>query len=120
MIVEASAIVAILNDEPEREAFLATITASNRPAISALSVCEAALVMMGRRGPPGAEMVFNFIRDSKVQVLPFDLDQALAAQQAYLKFGKGFNSSARLNLCDCGVCPGGDARRAASLQGRRL
>lgn len=97
MILDSSAIIAILRDEPERPEFNLLIDAAPRVGVSAATMLEAAIVA----GADRAALLDDFIREGAVEVLPFDADQARVACEAHRRFGRGSGSSARLNLGDC-------------------
>ena len=101
MVVDTSAILAIILREPEWQA-LARIAADDPVlVISAISVHEASIIIAGRKRDPGAyQFVDDFINDLGLQVTPVDLESARAARAAYFRFGKGYHP-ARLNLADC-------------------
>jgi ribonuclease VapC len=101
IVIDTSAVIAILNEEPEKQQFVDAIARDGIPVISAVSVYEAMIVMINKSDGAGALDVESFLTAAKVEIMPFDLAQAKTAQQAYLKYGKGFNPASRLNLCDC-------------------
>jgi len=100
MVVDASAIIAILLAEPEMNIF-AEILAANPPlAISAVTFHETSVVMAGKAKKAGVRLFDDFIRDLAVEVSPVRIEDALAAREAYFKYGKGYHA-AGLNLADC-------------------
>jgi ribonuclease VapC len=100
MVIDTSALVAILQAEPERDQMLAALAAASRRLISALTVVEAGMVLEARFGPDARLDLELFIFDAKLEVVPFDSRQADVALRAWRKFGKG-RHAARLNLGDC-------------------
>lgn len=102
MILDTSAIVAILFNEPERDALLEAISSSASPAISAASVMEASIVLIRQFGPTGQAALTNLLSELGVNVISFDMDQALMAMEGFDRFGKG-RHPAKLNLGDCFV-----------------
>jgi ribonuclease VapC len=100
MVLDTSAVVAILRDEPEREAFVDALSRAADPLISAATVFECSIVMHGRGGSRAVERLDGLLRGARVRCLPFDEQQALAAREAWIRYGKG-NGPARLNLGDC-------------------
>jgi ribonuclease VapC len=101
MVVDTSAIIAIVLHEPEwRE--LSRIAAGDPVLVmSAISFHEASIVAAGRKKDPLAvQLVDDFIHDLDVEVVPIDFDSARAARTAYFRFGKGYHP-AGLNLADC-------------------
>jgi ribonuclease VapC len=99
--IDTSALIAIFRMEPEAERFLKTIVGAEARIISALSVLEASMVMIGR-GEGGAEtsLLDEFLLTAAVRIVPFDAIQADLARQAFQRFGKGRHKAA-LNLGDC-------------------
>ena len=100
MVVDTSAIIAILLAEPEMNIF-AEILAANPPlAISAVTFHETSVVMAGKAKKAGVRLFDDFIRDLAVEVSPVRIEDAIAAREAYFKYGKGYHA-AGLNLADC-------------------
>ena len=99
MVVDTSAIAAVLLGEPERDAFRATIErAARRPLLSAMTLLEASLVMAGRRGEAMLPVLDALA--ARLEVVPFDEAMARTARDAFLRFGKG-RHPAGLNYGDC-------------------
>jgi len=100
MVIDSSALIAILRDEPERADFNRRIEADPARLMSAVSFVETAAVIETRYGLPGRHMVDEFVRHASIEIVGVDLDQAMLARDAYRRFGKG-RHPARLNLGDC-------------------
>jgi ribonuclease VapC len=101
MVLDTSAIVAMIFQEQERETFLDIFAREPRLAMSAASFHETSIVTAGKkRDPRAAYQVDNFLRDFAVEIVPLDADGARAARDAYFRFGKGYHP-ASLNLADC-------------------
>ena len=100
MVIDASAIVAILFDEPERARFAAAIDASALRLLSAVTFVETTLVVEGRKGRQAERMVDRFVEDGDIEVLPVTIEHAQLASAAFRAFGKG-RHAAGLNLGDC-------------------
>ena len=100
MIIDTSAMLAILLNEPERPAFVAAIDKDPTRAMSVASFVECSLVLDARFGQDGVRDLDLFIARAQVNLIPVDTDQAYVARQAYRKFGKG-RHEARLNFGDC-------------------
>ena len=98
--VDSSALVAILFDEPEGPAFRADLRIADRVVLSATSLVETAMVVVGRLGPAGIGKLDLLLAEYRVVVTAFDLRQALAAQTAFVRYGKG-RHPAGLNFGDC-------------------
>lgn len=101
IVVDTSALLAILNGEPERDRFLDILANDDQPMVSAVTLYEPMLVVGARRGPDNLDDLEQMLEAAEAQVVPFDETQARAAHLAYMRFGKGIHPTARLNLCDC-------------------
>ena len=104
MIVDSSAVVAVVQDEPEGAAVLAALhdaRVGGLPAsLSAATYVELGAVV-GRRSPVLSRRVEDLLHASAVEIVPFDDEQARVARQAYQDFGRGSGHPARLDLGDC-------------------
>jgi ribonuclease VapC len=100
MTLDTSAILAILQDEPEREEFLSRIGTAERRQVSAVSVLEAAMVLEGRRGEDAGSDLDLFLNRAAIEIVPFDSEQLNIARSAFRRFGKG-RHRAGLNFGDC-------------------
>src|SRR5579862_41557 len=101
MIVDASAIVAILRNEPEKEQFNEAIAQAESRRISAVNYVEAAAVIDASRSPISSRKFDELFREAKITIEPVTALQARIAREAYRDFGKGSGHAARLNLGDC-------------------
>lgn len=101
IVVDTSALLAILNREPERDHFLDVLASDDRVMVSAVTLYEAMLVAGTRRGPDNLGDLAQILETAEAEIVPFDADQAKAAQAVYMRYGKGIHPTARLNLCDC-------------------
>ena len=99
MIVDTSAILAVLFDETDAERF-ATVIAEARCRMSMASFLEAALVVEGRAGLAGGHELDLFIERAAIELVPVSVEHAQAARRAWQRFGKG-NHPAGLNFGDC-------------------
>jgi ribonuclease VapC len=100
MIIDTSAIVAILNDEPERRAFNEAIERSDICLLSAASFLEASIVIENNRGYEGLRDFDLWMATAGIELAPVDADQAQIARQAFRQYGKGRHPAA-LNFGDC-------------------
>lgn len=101
MIIDSSALIAILTGEPERAAFVEAIRAARDPRISAASLLEASIVV-DRRGDPVLSRQFDdLVSALGITVVPFDAEQLAVGRAAYRDFGKGSGHPAGLNPGDC-------------------
>jgi ribonuclease VapC len=100
VIVDTSAIVAILRDEPAAPALAQAMDRSENCRVSAVSYVEAAAVIDGSRSPISSRRFDDFFVESGVVIEPVSVQQAEIARAAYRDFGKG-RHKAGLNLGDC-------------------
>jgi len=100
MTLDTSAVLAVLQDEPERTEFVTLIEDAPRRVISAVSVLEAAMVLEGRRGEDAGSDLDRFLLKASIQTVAFDEDQLAVARMAFRRFGKG-RHRAGLNFGDC-------------------
>ena len=100
MVVDTSALVAILQAEPEREPMLAAIARDPTRLVSAITMVEAGMVLEGRFGPDAGADLELFVREAGIEITAFDSRQAFAALRAWRRFGKG-RHPAQLNMGDC-------------------
>ncbi|HQY90257.1 type II toxin-antitoxin system VapC family toxin [Caldilinea sp.] len=102
MVIDSSAILAILEDETEAELFAEKIAAATERWISAASLLESAIVVEIRHGPAGSQKLDELLIAAQVQVEPVTLEQVAVARLAYRVYGKG-RHAAGLNFGDCFV-----------------
>ena len=100
MIVDSSALVAILLDEPEAPRFAAYL-ATEEVSLSAASLTETLLVLRGRAEERIVHELDEMLRVTEVSIVPLDERQARLAGDAYARYGRGSGSRARLNYGDC-------------------
>ena len=100
MVIDTSALVAILFGEPGAADLAAAIEADPTRLMSAASFLEAAIVVEARKGPAGARELDFAVHRSAIDLVPFDAAQAELAREAHQRFGKGRHPAA-LNICDC-------------------
>ena len=101
MIVDTSAIVAILRDEPEARTFAEAIAGASSPRVSAVNFVEAAAVIDAARNPVASRRFDDFMREAQFIIEPVNDEQARIAREAYRDFGKGSGHAAGLNFGDC-------------------
>jgi ribonuclease VapC len=101
MIIDTSALIAVMLDEPERGAFEEFIAASAQPQLSAPSYLEAGVVVDARRDPKRSRILDSFLAAAETTIAPVTAEQAIVARQAYRVFGRGSGHPANLNLGDC-------------------
>lgn len=100
MVIDTSAIAAILFDEPDRAVFVAAIDTAAVRLVSTASLVEATLVVEGRKGPRAAGLVDRFVEDGEIELVPVTTEHARLACGAFRAYGRGRHAAA-LNLGDC-------------------
>jgi ribonuclease VapC len=100
VIVDTSALMAILQREPEAPAFNGLLARTETPVISAATLVELCMVAEGRAGPAARMEVEALLSDAGIGVIPFTAEHALIAQDGWRRYGKG-RHPAGLNLGDC-------------------
>lgn len=100
MVVDSSALLAILFGEAERDEFVALLSAASDPLISTATLVEASIVMLGATGEDGVRDLDDLLAASAVRSVVVDAAQAQIARRAFVRFGKG-RSAAGLNFGDC-------------------
>jgi ribonuclease VapC len=101
MIVDTSAIVALLWTEPEAEACANIIYSAGGATLSAANYLEAGIVIDGDKDPIMSANLDALLRDLEIEITPVTASQAKTARQAYRDFGKGSGHKAQLNFGDC-------------------
>jgi ribonuclease VapC len=101
VIIDTSAIIAILRDEPEAMSFARAIADATIRRVSAINFVESAVVIDASHDPIATRRFDDFIREANISVEPVTIDQAQIARAAYRDFGKGSGHPARLNFGDC-------------------
>jgi ribonuclease VapC len=104
IVVDSSALIAILFKEPEHQDFEDIITGGERCVMSAVNVHETATVLRVRHGAAAVGKFWQFLADVGIEIVPFDEAQVRVAAVAFDLYGKGINPKARLNLSDCAAC----------------
>ena len=100
MVIDTSALLAILLGEPGHEQINERIVADSRRLISASTVVETGIVLHGRRAAKNAPFLDVFLHEAGIEIVPVDGVQARTAIDAFRRFGKG-RHPAGLNFGDC-------------------
>jgi ribonuclease VapC len=100
MVLDTSAILAILQDEPERRKFNEAIEAAESRSLSTASFVECSMILESRYGAEGIRDLDLFIAKAQVSLVPVDEEQAELARRGFRKYGKG-RHPAGLNFGDC-------------------
>ena len=100
MIVDTSAVLAVLFGEPDAERYERAIAGASRCRMSVASLLEAAIVLESRSGAAGGHELDVFVERALIELAPVTAEHAQAARRAWRRFGKG-NRPAGLNFGDC-------------------
>jgi ribonuclease VapC len=99
--IDSSALIAILSLEPDAQNLLSIIARAPARIMSAVSLLESSIVLAARKKEAGIWQPFDeFLSEARIEVMPFNEDQARLARAAFLKYGKGRHPAA-LNFGDC-------------------
>lgn len=101
MVLDTSALIAILLGEPEAEAMLHAIAGDEVRLVGAPTLVEAAAVMHARKGPGGEVALDALLERMYARVVEMSVPAAKLARLAYGRFGKGVGDPAVLNYGDC-------------------
>jgi ribonuclease VapC len=101
MIVDSSAIVAILKREPDWRTLSALLNEAKSASISAANYFESAIVVDGWRDPVLSQRLDEIVEEFTIRIEPVTESQAKIARRAYRDYGRGSGHSANLNFGDC-------------------
>lgn len=100
MVIDSSALIAILNAQPDRRSFIEAIESADSTRISVASFVECSIVIESRYGAEGLRDLDRFISRAAIEPIPVDQGQGQLARSAFSRFGKGRHRAA-LNFGDC-------------------
>jgi ribonuclease VapC len=100
MIIDSSALVAILLDEPEALSLTTAIAESSTRRLPASCYLEASMILLARRAENGIRYLDFYVSRSRMEIAPFTESQARLARTAFERYGKG-RHPAKLNFGDC-------------------
>ena len=100
MIVDTSAVVAILLAESDAARYERAISMAWPRRMSVVALLETTMVIEGRSGPDAGDDLDLFLREADIELEPVTLEQVEAARRAWRRFGKG-NHPAALDFGDC-------------------
>jgi ribonuclease VapC len=100
MLIDSSALLAILQSEPERRSFIEAIESADSVRISIASFVETSMVIETRYGAEGLRDLDRFLSRAAIELVPVDPEQGQLARSAFSRFGKG-RHRAGLNFGDC-------------------
>ena len=101
MIIDTSALLAILRDEPEAASYAEAIQRANSRRLSAVGFVETAAVIDGGRDPVASRGFDDLLQAAQITIDPVSEAQARVARDAYRDFGRGSGHPAKLNFGDC-------------------
>jgi ribonuclease VapC len=100
MVIDTSALIAILFGEPEALVFARAVADDPQKLISAFNSLETGIVVEARKGEAGGRELDLLLHRAQIDIVPMNAEQAELARAAWRKFGKG-NHPAGLNIGDC-------------------
>jgi len=100
MVIDPSALLAVLQNEPERRAFNESIEAAEQVSLSTASFVEISMIVESRLGADGIRDLELFIAKARIALNPVDEEQTHLAAQAFRRYGKR-RHPAGLNFGDC-------------------
>ena len=100
MVIDSSAVMAIMMGEPEAASFSMLIHAAPKRLMSAVNVVETHMVCWGRKREPGVLLFTAFFASAQIEIAAVDSAQTACARGAFDRYGKG-RHGAGLNLADC-------------------
>ncbi len=99
LVVDTSAAVAVILDEPGASALVDALEAADRRVMGSPTLVELGLVLTGKIGPTASGVIDRFLRDAEIDVVDFDREMGQRAFEGWRRFGKGHHRAA-LNLGD--------------------
>jgi ribonuclease VapC len=100
VILDTSAIVAVIHDEPDRRRLVEALANVAQVGVGTPTLTEASVVLVRRYGPAGRATLARFLEENEVVAIPFGDHHWSAAAEAYIRYGKG-RHPASLNYGDC-------------------
>lgn len=100
MVIDTSAMLAILQGEPERRGYIEAIESADSTRMSVASFVESSMVIESRYGAEGLRDLDRFISRAEIELIAVDRNQGQLARSAFSRFGKGRHRAA-LNYGDC-------------------
>lgn len=101
IIVDTSALIAVMLDEPEEEKFIETISGAESIRVGSATLLESRMVLTRKKGRSAVRDLDAFIETSGMEIEPVTVEDADLAFDAFLRYGKGSGSGAALNFGDC-------------------
>jgi ribonuclease VapC len=100
MIIDSSALVAVLRAEPGHDQFVRAIANARRRLIASPTLLETTMVLVGGWQDEIVDRLDAFLSAASIETIPFTADHAAVARRAFLRYGKGRHPAA-LNFGDC-------------------
>jgi ribonuclease VapC len=100
MIIDSSALIAILLKEPDHAVMLERLTSATWLGVGAPTMVETSLVLCSRLGPAGKSLLARFVDEAGIEIVAFTAEHWTAAADAFNRYGKGRNP-AGLSFGDC-------------------
>jgi len=100
MVIDTSALMAILFSEPDALRFTEEIASTEHPVIGAPTLVEATAIMLARKGKQGVIALDALLSRLSIEVVPMSATAAEFARDAYARYGKGVGSPGVLNYGD--------------------
>lgn len=101
MVLDSSALLAILQGEPEATRMVEALATAPERLVGAPTLVETAAILLARKGPAGEVALDALLRRLDIRVIPMTEAAAIAARSAYQRYGKGIGTPGVLNLGDC-------------------
>ena len=101
MVIDTSAIIAAVTDEPDNSIYRSAIKSAPSRLISAVTLLETEIVIYARYGSNAVTILRELIQRAEISVVPFDSAMAELALGAFARYGKGRGHKAQLNILDC-------------------
>jgi ribonuclease VapC len=103
MVLDTSAIIAAITNEPDSLRFRAAMASAESLLISSVAVLETKIVLFARFGLDAVTLFDELLQNAGVAIVPFDDELTTVAFDAFRRFGKGQAHPAQLNIVDCAV-----------------
>jgi ribonuclease VapC len=100
MVIDTSALIAILLGEPDAKVFSEAIANAPKKLVSAFSALETSIVIESKKGEPGGRELDLLLHKARIEIVPINDEQFELARQAWRDFGKGHHPVG-LNIGDC-------------------
>lgn len=100
MVIDTSALLALLFNEPEAESASKILAETGRLFVSSFTLLETRIVVYARKGPEGSRELEFLLHTLPIEVMPFTHEQSGLAHEAWIQYGKG-RHKAGLNIGDC-------------------